>query len=127
MRELKDRLLYNRLMSAASITVLQHGSTAVVSVSGDLDLAIAEELRCTGTAQLEGEVSDAVEVDLSAVSFIDSSGLGCLVHLFTTAAKLGRPITLINIPAKVQRLIEIGGLQGILQASGPNHQSSNLN
>lgn len=51
-----------------------HGGKAVVAVSGEIDLATSPDL----TACLD-QVDGVVVVDLTRVTFLDSSGMGALV------------------------------------------------
>lgn len=55
-------------------------------------------------------------VDLTAVSFVDSSGLGLLVNLRQLAEDRGAHFVLHNVPRRVTRLLELTGLMGYLAA-----------
>ncbi len=81
----------------------------VLSVEGEFDLAVVDEflewaLPCLGRA-------DAIEIDLGAVSFIDSSGLGALVRVRNEAADKGKSLSLVNPSPATHRLLELTGLQ----------------
>lgn len=85
------------------------GDVCVLSVDGELDLAVVAEFReralaCLGSA-------DALELDLQGVSFIDSSGLAVLVRLRKEAALTGKSLSLVNVSRATRRLLEITGLQ----------------
>lgn len=55
-------------------------------------------------------------VDLSDVTFVDSSGLGLLVSLRQLAEDRGARFALHNVPHRVTRLLELTGLMGYLAA-----------
>ena len=57
------------------IEILQEGDTSVVVVGGEIDMATVPQLE----AALSGVDGDVV-VDLAAVTFLDSSGIGMLVR-----------------------------------------------
>ncbi|GAA0940839.1 STAS domain-containing protein [Pseudonocardia zijingensis] len=59
------------------------GSAAVVTVTGELDLLTARELMKTVDETLHWPDLTGVVVDLTAVSFLGSSGLGTLAELAT--------------------------------------------
>ena len=63
---------------ALSIATSADGDSRVIRVSGEVDVSNKEELNA---AIADAQVTDAkeVEVDLTEVSYIDSSGIGVLV------------------------------------------------
>jgi ABC-type transporter Mla MlaB component len=68
------------LMTLAATRV---GSAAVVTVAGELDLQTARELMKVVDETLQWPDLSGVVVDLTAVSFLGSSGLGTLAELAT--------------------------------------------
>ncbi len=90
------------------------GETArVLVVSGEVDVASADDLLPAAEPCLVSGASE-LRVDLGAVTFIDSSGLGALVQLRNAAARHDQQVVLENVPASVRRLLEITGLTEIL-------------
>lgn len=87
-------------MSARSHT---RGESAVVSVSGEIDVATAPELSRVIDRAVAGSTGPLV-VDLLDVSFMDSSGLAVLVGVKQRNPDL--QITLVTGSGMVQRLIE---------------------
>jgi anti-anti-sigma factor len=51
-------------------------SCAELAISGEVDMAVADELLRAATAALRDNSCDNLVLDLSEVTFIDSSGLG---------------------------------------------------
>jgi phospholipid transport system transporter-binding protein len=62
--------------------------------------------------------ADEIEVDLSGVTRADSAGLALLVEWLRTAERGGRPISFVNMPAQMQSIARICGLDEILISSG---------
>lgn len=84
-----------------------------VHVRGDLDLSTSPEL---GEALLR-EIDDgkAVVLDLSGVTFIDSTGLNTLIRAFRASESNGGMLALSpNVPAQVSRVFQITGLDALL-------------
>ncbi len=80
-----------------------------VVAEGEIDLDAAPELRAAlGVA--ERGAAPAVVLDLSQVTFIDSSGIGVLVEAAQRADADGHRLSIIAGPA-VDRVIEIAGLR----------------
>ena len=69
----------------------QAGDVARIVVAGELDVASAEELRTVGRRALAEPDCTRLVLDLSAVDFIDSSGISALVELrnLTVAKQIG--------------------------------------
>lgn len=88
------------------ITVDPTGESAV-AVVGVIDSHTAEDLldrlRSLGT-------DHDVEVDLSGVEFIDSSGLRTIVTVHQDLEAAGQSLILVGISSAVERLFEITGL-----------------
>jgi anti-sigma B factor antagonist len=76
--------------SMMTLTAARVGSAAVVTVGGELDLQTARDLMSTVDETLQWPDLSGVVVDLTAVSFLGSSGLGTLAELATrTTAPAG--------------------------------------
>ena len=75
----------------------RHGATEVLILDGELDLRSAPLLRARLAEAVERGDRD-VTVDLSAVGFIDSTGLAALLNALRRLTRAGRRLTLIAPP-----------------------------
>ncbi len=82
----------------------------VVSLSGEVDMSNVHSVEAELRAVL-GEPHDLVVMDLSALSFIDSSGIAALLRI---AERVDR-VEVRNPSTTVQRIIEATGLTGVLR------------
>ena len=80
-----------------------------ITVAGEVDIATVEEL-VTAAEDCLSQDPRGLRVDLSQVSFIDSSGLGALVRIRNRARERGIPVELAEVPASVERVLEMTGL-----------------
>ena len=87
-----------------------------VQLSGEIDLAMNEHLRTLVETSLAGR-PDAVEVDFSGVTFMDSTGIRFLVGYRTRCNALGASWSLVGVSPSIKRLIELSGLDDFLSAS----------
>jgi anti-anti-sigma factor len=97
------------------IRTSREGTTATVAAEGEIDLSTVDDLRAAVTAAA-GDV-DTLLLDLTAVEFIDSAGLGGLLELRSTLR--GRSVTL-QISAgegPVRQAMEITGLSELLASN----------
>jgi len=92
------------------------GTVSVVAVSGEIDYHSSPALRSDLLALIEEGHSDLI-MDMSAVEFCDSSGLSALISLWHRARAAGGSLTLTSIPAAVDRLLSLTGLDQVLPAS----------
>lgn len=84
----------------------------VVRWVGELDLATAAELYLGSSLVLAGDADELV-LDLSSVTFLDSTILGVLVRLRQQAARFNKPMTLVGVPARVGSILHMSGLAGV--------------
>lgn len=92
-----------------AISAEGHRGTAVVSLSGMLDVSSAETFRDALLGQLH-EGSTRTVVDFTGVRFVDSSGLNALVAVDRRYRATGVELWLVIDDPKLLRLFEITGL-----------------
>jgi anti-sigma B factor antagonist len=80
----------------------------VIAVSGELDFSSVDQLRGALAGALSGPDTH-VSVDMSEVTFIDSSGLGCLIGAYNKLGTEGRVLTVVNPSRPVERLLRATG------------------
>jgi anti-sigma B factor antagonist len=88
---------------------------AVVTASGELDAFVADDLT---NAFRETAASDRLLVDLSAVSFMDSTALGLLVRAFRELDERGGTMRVVLPGGPARRIFEITTLDRILPVAG---------
>jgi len=100
---------------AIKIDEREHRGTAVLVVSGRIALT-----ECHG--DLKNAVRGLIErgrkeivLDLEAVPFVDSSGLGELVSSYASVKRLGGTLRLTNVNQRVADALETARLTSILQ------------
>jgi anti-sigma B factor antagonist len=93
----------------AIVMELPHGGT-VVRLSGELDITGAPDLREQLLVILDRQAPGRLILDLSALSFIDSSGIAVFVSTERRARLLGSTFELVAPQAAVWRVLEVCGL-----------------
>lgn len=88
------------------MTVTANGSETIVALRGELDMSEAPHL----AALLESIQAPAIIIDLSELTFLDSSGLGALI----VANREDRPLRLRSASAAVARVLEVSGVDQLL-------------
>lgn len=86
----------------------------IVTVIGEIDLHTAPDLRtCLADLVLQGRVE--IVVDLTALDFIDSSGLGVLVGALNRARAAGGTVDLVIARESITKLFRITGLVKVFE------------
>lgn len=88
-----------------------------VRLAGELDLATVPEAE-KAIAEARSEAAP-LEVDLSGITFIDSSGLRLIVQIDAACRADGRDLVLRPGPRGVQRVFDLAGVVGILPFRDP--------
>jgi anti-anti-sigma factor len=82
----------------------------VLAVSGELDLAVAQEFSAALDEPERGPAG--VVIDMESVTFIDSSALHALLRAVQQRQDLGLPIVLVaSEDTAVSRLLELAGVR----------------
>ena len=87
-----------------------------IPVHGEIDIATAPELGRRLDAAIDASPGDLIEVDFTAVSFIDSSGLGALVTAQRRARAGGGELWVSNLQSNLRTVFELTGLDKVLLA-----------
>ena len=85
-----------------------------IGVSGDLSAFTCRNLSEAVATEL-GDGATHVELDLSGVEFMDSSGVQCLVEVHAAASEAGASLVVAAMADRIQRILEITGLLGVLR------------
>lgn len=93
---------------------IEAGAGKVV-VSGEVDVSNAETVRAELQQLLESADVTSIEVDMSDVPYIDSTGIGVLVGASHRAGELNKPFTATGVQPNVARVFGMLGLDGIIR------------
>lgn len=97
------------------MTKAKTGTSAacVVRLQGSVDLEHAPEAR---TRLLDAVAQGrSVLVDLSAATYIDSSGIACLVEALQAARSKGADLSLVSVSQQAMRVLELARLDMVFQ------------
>ncbi len=89
------------------------GRTAVYELTGEMDLYTSQEVR----ELIREALSDGLKrivLDCKDLEYIDSSGIGVLISLFTTLRKKGGKLSLCSLNNHVESVINFTKLNGFL-------------
>jgi anti-sigma B factor antagonist len=101
-----------------AIDVTVHGETTKAVVSGDFDMQATFRIEPALEGALDRPGLSALEVDLSRLRFVDSTGIGVLLRVEAEARQRGVALTILPAPAEVQRIFELSGVVDALPFAG---------
>jgi anti-sigma B factor antagonist len=94
-----------------AVVVVDDGEQIVAHVTGEIDIATCERLRDAIEPHLG--TGQRLVLDLSAVTFMDSSCLGVLEQARTTLTSDGGSLILRNPSSVATRLLTMGGMTAL--------------
>jgi anti-anti-sigma factor len=89
-------------------------------VEGEIDITSGDSLKGTGIRLAEELAPNPLDVDLSAVSFIDSSGISALIAIRNAAREAGGSLVISKASPAVLRLFELSGLRESFEIDRPD-------
>lgn len=96
-----------------SVALRDEGAESVVVLSGEIDLNAAPVLVEVGTRAGQAQAG-AVAVDMTDLTFIDSSGINAVVRIRNAALDVGRAFRVRNVPAPIADMFKLVGLEFLL-------------
>ena len=97
-------------MSTLSLAIRPEADRTIVALTGDLDLATVSILREAARAELNAPACTVLVLELTNLTFLDSTGLGCWIELRNRAEADGKSLELESIPPAAMRTVSIAGL-----------------
>lgn len=83
-------------------------------IYGEIDHHSAKGIREAIDTTLLSCSPDALVMDLSGITFMDSSGLGLVLGRYTKATEAGIAFTLCGVGPRVARMFDMAGLDRII-------------
>ncbi|MBB5868756.1 anti-sigma B factor antagonist [Allocatelliglobosispora scoriae] len=98
-------------------THVDHDGTVRLTLDGEIDLQVKDELDTTLNDVLASD-SPGVLIDVTAVTFLDSSGIGTLVRGYRQAEIADKGFRITGAQGMVLRVLQVTGVAELL-AAGP--------
>ncbi|SCG55353.1 STAS domain-containing protein [Micromonospora inositola] len=97
-------------------TINHLGTASVITLAGELDFAADGDVRQLLDAELQQPSLTDLRIDMTRVTFIDSTMLGTLVHAYNAIDDTDRQLTISPSPV-VRRILEITGLSHLFNVA----------
>ena len=86
-----------------------------IKLSGDIDHHSAKGVRDSVDDLMRRNNPTELELDLSAVEFMDSSGLGLVLGRYKKQTDLGGRMRIINPTRRVLQILQLAGVEKIIK------------
>ncbi len=88
------------------LKIRKTGENYIIDLEGEMDLYNSYKLKDLVTKMVEKDVKKIV-INLDAVSYIDSSGVGALIYICSIIKKLNLQLAMANIHGSVKKVIDL--------------------
>jgi anti-anti-sigma factor len=102
------------------VSVAAGDGGALLRVAGELDLGNAEQVRADLHAAIDSRAHRPLRLDLAQLTFIDARGLAVLLDAAAHARRRRVPLSLLNVPDPVRRIIDVTGTGAALGVPRPD-------
>jgi len=107
-----------------TVDLTDDGDRSVLALTGELDIDSVGGLREKVQEHLTGGQVRTLTLDLTGLTFLDSSGLGLLLEVRRLALSSDVEFDLVNVPAGPARVIAIAGLTETFRLPPPDGGAS---
>lgn len=88
------------------IKLKKYSSVYIIEVIGDMDLYSSFELKDVVAKMIARNIK-LYALDLGKVDYIDSSGIGVLIHIYSTIKKAGNKLKIAHVHGSVEKVIRL--------------------
>ncbi len=96
----------------------QQGRTLTARLSGEVDHHAAKEMMAAVAEEIDAVLPERLVLELSQVSFMDSSGIAVLLNMWRRMGQLEGAMTVCHTPPQALRVLRAAGLDKLLQFDG---------
>lgn len=107
-------------INKAEVNFIENGGSLLCCVAGEIDHHSAIGIRNKIDSRLLIDPPDKLIMDMSAVSFMDSSGLGLVLGRYTKATQCGIEFAIGKTAPAVKRMFDMAGLERMIKYEDGN-------
>ena len=106
------------LTECENVELLFENHVLKIKIHGDIDHHSARGIREKIDNAIFSKKPALVILDLSNISFMDSSGLGLIMGRYTNTIEIGGSFLLYKPCLKVRKILELAGIERIMEIEG---------
>jgi len=97
------------------MTYIHRDRSLTLAITGEVDHHHARELMTQIDRQISRSAPKRVTMDLSGVTFMDSSGIALVLRVYKRAGECGGDVAVTHLPAQAKKVLECAGLQRLVE------------
>ena len=97
------------------VDYLEEGQALTVQIIGEVDHHAANSLMSQLTQKLDTALPGSLELDMSKVTFMDSSGIAVVLRTWKRMCQLGGSMRLQNVPSYAAKVLKAAGVDKLLE------------
>jgi anti-anti-sigma factor len=105
-----------RVMLNFDLEAQNEGSSALLTIRGDLDLQVVDQVT-EALTEIESAAPELLVIDLSRLTFMDSSGMGAVAAAHVRALEAGRRFAIVRPPGGVRQAFDRTRLDEVITIS----------
>lgn len=103
-----------------SVEINVTGEVVTAYLKGEIDHHTAREMRQTIDSAVELNMPSLLILDFSAVSFMDSSGIGLVMGRYRNLLKSGAELHITGTPPNIYKVMRLAGLEKLAKFDSQN-------
>lgn len=97
-----------------SVTCAEEGRTLCARIEGEVDHHAARTLMAELARRVDAALPRNLELDLSGVTFMDSSGIALVLRTWRRMVELGGGMTVSHVPAQAAKVLRAAGVDKLI-------------
>lgn len=104
-----------------NIEIVYEKHVLKIKIRGDIDHHSAKGIRDRIDNEIFSKRPSTVVLDLSAVEFMDSSGLGLIMGRYANSKEIGASFLIYKPCKRVKKILELAGVERIMEIKGDDN------
>jgi anti-sigma B factor antagonist len=96
------------------INIIESDDLVTVVINGDIEMMTIKNFK-EKLFEIGHNIDKHIEIDLSNVDYIDSSGVGVLISLLKLQKKKGKELYIHKVSAKVLNVLKLSSLSDVFE------------
>lgn len=99
-----------------ALTFSEKNGTLTAYLSGELDHCLAAAVRAKIDERVQERIPAGLVLDISRITFMDSSGLGLIMGRYALCKRIGVPFRLKGADERAMKILDMAGLCSVITA-----------
>lgn len=97
------------------VTCMEQGRTLTARLMGEIDHHAAKEIMAELAEQIDAALPERLILELSQVTFMDSSGIAVLLNAWRRMGQLEGTVEVCQVPPQAGKVLQAAGLDRLLK------------